>query len=158
MERLFPVNLILAFIWALVSGNFSLLNLIFGFALGALGLWLIREQVGTATYLGRGKRVVSLTLLFLYELILSGVRVAIIVLSPKMPVRPGFVAYHLRVDRDFEIALLANLITLTPGTLSVDVSSDRRVLYIHAIDVPDADALRRDIALGFERKIMEAFR
>ncbi len=64
----------------------------------------------------------------------------------------------MKVDRDFEITLLANLITLTPGTLSVDVSEDRQVLYVHAIDCSDPDETRRDIAEGFERKIMEAFR
>ncbi|RAI32921.1 Na+/H+ antiporter subunit E, partial [Rhodoplanes roseus] len=73
-------------------------------------------------------------------------------------ISPGLIAYPLRVNRDFEITLLANLITLTPGTLSVDVSEDRRTLYIHAIDVPDPDQLKRDIAQGFERKILEAFR
>ena len=80
------------------------------------------------------------------------------VMSPRMEVKPGIFAYPLRVNRDFEITLLANLITLTPGTLSVDVSDDRRILYVHAIDCSDPDRLRQDIAAGFERKIMEAFR
>ena len=81
-----------------------------------------------------------------------------LVLSPKMDLKPGIFAYPLKVDRDFEITLLANLITLTPGTLSVDVSDDRRILYVHALDCSDPDQTRRDIAEGFERKIMEAFR
>tara|TARA_Y100000815_G_scaffold48462_1_gene39614 strand:- start:609 stop:836 length:228 start_codon:yes stop_codon:yes gene_type:complete len=75
-----------------------------------------------------------------------------------MDLKPGIFAYPLKVDRDFEITLLANLITLTPGTLSVDVSSDRRTLYVHAIDASNPEQTRRDIAEGFERKIMEAFR
>ncbi|NKF32215.1 Na+/H+ antiporter subunit E, partial [Pseudomonas sp. BGM005] len=50
------------------------------------------------------------------------------------------------------------LITLTPGTLSVDVSTDRRTLYVHALDCSDPETARRGIANGFERKIMEAFR
>lgn len=158
MQTLFAVNILLALAWAAITGTFTLLNILFGFALGSVGLWLIREQAGTRSYLGRSRRVASLLFLFVYELILSGLRVVAIVLAPRMPLRPGIVAYSLKVDRDFEIALLANLITLTPGTLSVDVSQDRRTLYIHAIDVPDPDALRRDIALGFERKILEAFR
>jgi multicomponent Na+:H+ antiporter subunit E len=99
-----------------------------------------------------------LFLLFIYELVLSAWRVAVIVLSPRMDLKPGIIAYPLKVDRDFEITMLANLITLTPGTLSVDVSDDRRILYVHAIDASDPDATKRDIAEGFERKIMEAFR
>jgi multicomponent Na+:H+ antiporter subunit E len=99
-----------------------------------------------------------LFLLFIYELVLSAWRVAVMVLSPRMDLKPGIIAYPLKVDRDFEITILANLITLTPGTLSVDVSDDRRILYVHAIDASDPEATKRDIAEGFERKIMEAFR
>ena len=158
MTGLFPINILLALLWVAVTGSFNLPNLILGFVLGAVGLFLIREQVGTRSYLGRVRRVASLILLFHYELVKSAVKVAWIALQPKMPLNPGIVAYPLRLDRDFEITLLANLITLTPGTLSLDVSPDRRFLYIHAIDVPDPDALRRDIAGGFERRILEAFR
>jgi multicomponent Na+:H+ antiporter subunit E len=122
-------------------------------------LSLIREQIGTIGYVRRVRRLASLALLFLYELVMSAVRVFKLVLTPDLSkLQPGFVAFPLTVDRDFEIALLANLITLTPGTLSVDVSDNRRTLYIHAIHVPDPEAMKADIATGFERKIMEAFR
>jgi len=158
MTVLFPVNVLLALAWASVTGSFGLANLLFGFVLGAVVLWLIREQIGTRGYLGRSLRIVNLIFLFIYELIMSAVKVAWIVVQPRMPLSPGIIAYPLRVNRDFEITLLANLITLTPGTLSVDVSDDRQTLYIHAVDVPDPDQLKRDIAEGFERKILEAFR
>jgi multicomponent Na+:H+ antiporter subunit E len=72
--------------------------------------------------------------------------------------RPGIIAFPLTVTRDAEITVLANLITLTPGTLSVDVSEDRRILYVHAIDASNKDALIREIARGFETKVKEAFR
>lgn len=155
---LFLVNVLLALAWAAVTGSFSFLNLALGFVLAIFALSLIREQVGSTGYFSRARRVISLALLFLYELVLSAWKVAVMVLSPNMNLKPGIFAYPLKVDRDFEITLLANLITLTPGTLSVDVSDDRRILYVHAIDASDPDAARRDIAEGFERKIMEAFR
>ena len=154
---LFLVNVLLALAWVAVTGILSALNLAFGFALGALALSLIREQVGSVGYLSRVRRIVSLIVLFLYELALSAFRVARIVLRRDMDLHPGIFAYPLRVQRDFEIALLANMITLTPGTLSVDVSEDRSTLFVHAMDVKDPDEARRDIAEGFERKIMEAF-
>jgi multicomponent Na+:H+ antiporter subunit E len=156
--NLYLVNVLMALAWAAVTGSFSLVNLIFGFALGALALSLIREQVGSMGYFSRGRRVLALMALFVYELVLSAIRVAILVLTPDMKLKPGIFAFPLRVDRDFEITLLANLITLTPGTLSVDVSDDRRFLYVHALDCSDPDQTREDIADGFERKIMEAFR
>jgi multicomponent Na+:H+ antiporter subunit E len=155
---LYLANLLLALAWAATSGSFSVPNLLFGLVLGAGVLWLIREQVGGLGYFRRTRMVTLLALLFIRELILSAWRVLVIVLRPRMDLKPGIFAYELTVDRDFEIALLANLITLTPGTLSVDVSPDRKVLYVHALDCSDVDAARRDIAQGFERRIMEAFR
>ena len=154
---LFLINVLLALAWVAVTGVLSALNLAFGFALGALALSLIREQVGSVGYLSRVRRIVSLIALFLGELVLSAVRVARIVLRRDMDLHPGIFAYPLAVDRDFEIALLANMITLTPGTLSVDVSEDRKTLFVHAMDLSDVESVRRDIADGFERKIMEAF-
>ena len=155
---LFLVNVLLALAWSAVTGSFTFLNFAFGFVLAIVALSLIREQVGSIGYFSRARRVISLLLLFVTELVLSAWKVAVLVLSPRMDVKPGIFAYPLRIDRDFEITILANLITLTPGTLSVDVSHDRRILYIHAMDASDPDATRRDIAEGFERKIMEAFR
>lgn len=159
MTGMFLVNVLLAVAWVFVTGSFSVLNGVFGFLLGLAALSLIREQIGTIGYVRRVRRVTGLAGLFLYELLLSALRVFKLVLTPDLSkLEPGFVAYPLTVDRDFEISMLANLITLTPGTLSVDVSDDRRTLYIHAIHVPDPEELRTDIANGFERKILEAFR
>lgn len=152
------VNILLALAWAAVSGSFSQINLLFGFVLSVFALSLIREQVGTTGYLSRSRKIISLALVFLYELVMSAVRVLLLLIQPKMDIKPGIIAYPLKVDRDFEITLLANLITLTPGTLSVDVSHDRSTLYVHTIDCSDPDAIRQDIATGFERKILEAFR
>lgn len=152
------VNLLLMLAWGAMTGSFAELNLIFGFVLGFFAIWLIREQIGTGGYFGKTIRIFSLFMLFLKELAMSAVRVSVLVLKPKMVVHPGIFAFELTVDKDFEIALLANLITLTPGTLSVDVSADRKLLFVHALDCSDIEAAKKDIAEGFERKILEAFR
>ncbi len=156
--NLLLINVLLAIVWMAVTGTYSLLNMAFGFLLGVFALSLIREQVGTVGYFTRLRKVAVLALVFLYELVMSTIRVAITVLSPNMNLKPGIFAYKLEVDRDIEITILANLITLTPGTLSVDVSEDKQYLYVHAIDCSDVDATRRDIADSFERRILEAFR
>ena len=154
---LYAISILMAVIWATVSGSFTLLNLIFGFVLSLLTLYLLRERFVGRDYTSRTRRVLSLVLLVLVELAKSAWRVATLVLSPKMDLKPGVFAYPLTVKSDWEISLLANLITLTPGTLSVDVSEDRQTLYVHALDCSDIEAARRDIADGFEKKIMEAF-
>jgi multicomponent Na+:H+ antiporter subunit E len=151
-------NILLALVWAALTGSFTLVNFAFGLLLSAIALYLVREQLGPPVSFNRVGRIFSLAALFIYELALSGWRVARLVTSRKMELEPGIFAYPLEVDRDFEITLLANLITLTPGTLSVDVSDDRRVLFVHALDCSDADKAVRDIRDGFERKILEAFR
>lgn len=156
--KLFLINVLLALAWTAVTGSFSIANMVLGFALASIALYLIREQVGGLGYFMRLRRIVSLAFLFIYELVMSAWRVALTVMRPNMDIKPGIFIYPLKVDRDSEITLLANLISLTPGTLSLDVSEDRRFLYIHALDCADPEGLRRDIATGFERKILEAFR
>ncbi|MCM2451832.1 Na+/H+ antiporter subunit E [Agrobacterium vitis] len=155
--RLLILNLLMAIIWVAGTGSASLHNLLFGFVLSLAVVGLLREQIGGVSYLNRTWRILSLLLLFLSELAKSAWKVTIMVLSPGLDIKPGIFAFPLSVERDFEITLLANLITLTPGTLSVDVSEDRKILYVHALDCSDPDAARRDIAEGFERKIREAF-
>ena len=100
----------------------------------------------------------SLILLFFKELILSALRVAWLALQPRIAIRPAIIAYPLTVTSDAQITLLANMITLTPGTLSVDVSDDRKWLYVHAIDVASKEELIGSIAAGFETKILEVTR
>lgn len=152
------LNLLAAITWAALSGSASAHNLVLGFVLGALALFLVREPFGSKAYLWRVLAITALALMFLKDLALSAIKVATTVLRPEMNLKPGIFAFPLTVDRDFEITLLANMITLTPGTLSVDVSDDRKTLYVHALDCADPEAISRDIANGFERKIMEAFR
>ena len=152
------LNLLLAVLWVAVSGSATFVNFLFGFIVSAFAIGLIREQAHGVSYLRRVRLILSLTALFFKELALSAWKVAVLVLRRDMNLKPGIFAFPLTVDRDFEITLLANLITLTPGTLSEDVSQDRRVLYVHALDCSDPEGAKRDIAEGFERKIMEAFR
>ncbi|WP_426123500.1 Na+/H+ antiporter subunit E [Pararhizobium sp. PWRC1-1] len=151
------VNLLLMLTWTAVSGSFTVHNLLLGFAVGALSIWLVREQFAVARHRVRPVKLLLLVALFFKELSLSAIKVAILVVRPNMRLRPGIFAFPLSLTRDFEITLLANLITLTPGTLSVDVSEDRRTLYVHALDCHDPAAEKRAISNGFERRIREAF-
>ena len=97
----------------------------------------------------------SLLLGFLVkEMILGAVSVAWLVVRPKLRLRAEFIEYPLTVTTDIQITLLANMITLTPGTLSVDVSDDRRTLLIHALDVAEPEAVIGRIAAGFEAKVL----
>lgn len=153
------IVIVLALIWAAMSGTFSGLNLLLGAGIGAIAVLLLRRSLGKGQSLRKVRSVVSLALLFVYELGVSAVRVAIVVLTPdlKSALRPAIIAFPLSVKSDAEITLLANLITLTPGTLSVDVSEDRDLLYVHTLTLDTREALIADIAAGFEAKVREVF-
>ena len=152
--------LILALIWAAVTGVFSLSNLLLGAFVALAAAFFLRSRLSAPLMSRRAAAAARLLGLFIYELVLSGLRVAVLVLSPNMhrQLRPGFVAFPLGLTSEGEIALLANLITLTPGTLSVDVSEDKKVLLIHVLVIREADTLVHEIANGFERRVAEVFR
>jgi multicomponent Na+:H+ antiporter subunit E len=154
------IVVMLALLWTIVTGAFTLPNLLLGALVGALALLLLRHQLAPLRERSRLVRLTSLALFFLRELMLSAVNVALWTVRPNLEktMSPAIVAFPLSVSRDLEITVLANLITLTPGTLSVDVSDDRKWLYVHALDCKDPEALKQSIASGFERRIIEAFR
>lgn len=151
--------IVLALIWAAMSGTFSGLNLLLGAGIGAIAVSLLRRSLARGRSLRQLRSAISLALLFLYELGVSAIRVAVVVLTPdiKSVLRPAIIAFPLTVKSDAEITLLANLITLTPGTLSVDVSEDRSLLYVHTLTLSSREALIADIAGGFEARIREVY-
>jgi multicomponent Na+:H+ antiporter subunit E len=157
--RLAFLILALAVTWMGINGNFSELNLLLGLVIGSLAAMLLRNTYARPRLLPRIWRSIGLLLLFLRELVLSAVRVAAIVLSPNMKdkIKPAIVAVPLTVRSDAEITLLANMITLTPGTLSIDVSADKHTLYIHVLQLSTREELIADIANGFEAKIQKVF-
>jgi multicomponent Na+:H+ antiporter subunit E len=95
---------------------------------------------------------------FLKELVLSNLRVLWDVVTPGHISRPGIVGVPLSAESELEILLVANLISLTPGTLSVDLSDDRRTLYVHVMFLDDPDRFRQSIKEGLEQRILEVTR
>ena len=152
-------NVILALVWAAATGEFSLPNLLFGFALGYGILFLVRRDLGTGWYVARVPRAVGFGVFYLWQLVKSNFRVAYDVMTPGFQVRPGVIAVPLDAETDIEITLLANLITLTPGTLSLDLSDDRKTLYVHVMYLdPDVEKTRREIKDQLERRVLGVLR
>lgn len=154
----FLANLLLAIVWAALLGEIDLENLVFGFLLGYLVLAWTRSVPGSNAYAARLPRAIGLLLFFLWELVLSTFRVALDVITPRPLRRPGVVAVPLAAETDLEITLLASLITLTPGSLSLDVSEDRKTLFVHTMFLDDPDEFRRRIKEGFERRVLGLLR
>jgi multicomponent Na+:H+ antiporter subunit E len=141
-----------------MTGRLTAGNLLIGTVIGYAVLLPAQGALGLRQSLRRMHRAAGLMAFFAWELVLANLRVARDVVSPRLTMRPGVIAVPLDARTDGEILLLANLITLTPGTLSVDVSEDRRVLYVHAMRVPDRVRLVRSIKDGFERRVLEVLR
>lgn len=157
----FALNIVLALFWAAINSNFSPAGVIVGFLVGYVVVGVAQPLFGGSGYLLRFWYLIYFVLFFLFELFRSSVRVAADVLRPNLygNIQPGIVAIPLEVETDTEITLLANIISLTPGTLSLDLSDDKRVLYIHAMyGGDDPDALRREIKSGLERRVLEVMR
>jgi multicomponent Na+:H+ antiporter subunit E len=156
--RALLLNFLLALTWAAVTGIFSARNLTIGFVLGFFILLFADRTAGRASYIGRIIKLVSFIGFFFWELLKANIRMAHSVITPSTTMRPGVIAIPLSAKTDAEITLLANLITLTPGTLSIDVSTDRKTLYIHAMFIDDVDMMRYEIKAGFERRLLEVLR
>jgi len=147
----------LVFAWVAVTGEVSVANLLEGAVLAGLLVLLLRVPLRRRFRLEKVPKALGLLGYFLKEILLSNASVARILLSPVSSLTPGIVAVPLDLKSDAGITVLANLVTLTPGTLSLDVSPDRRTLYVHAIHVEDPDAFRREVKEGFERRVKEVF-
>jgi len=156
--NLFAWNLALALVWAAVLGELSLTHLLVGFVLGFVILAGVGTLFGSSRYFEKSLRAVEFVLFFVGQLLLSSLRVALDVVTPSHRARPGIVAVPLAARSDAEITLLANLVSLTPGSLSLDVSPDRGTLYVHVMFLDDAESTRRDIKEGFERRVLELLR
>jgi multicomponent Na+:H+ antiporter subunit E len=156
--NLFAVNIVLAVVWAALMASFTLTSLLVGYVLGFGALWLAQPLFDQPqSYFRRVWRILRLTGFFLYELVVSSLRVAWDVITPSHRSNPAIVEMPLDVESDLEILLVTNLISLTPGTLSLDVTPDRKTLIVHAMFADDPEGLVRELKDGMERMVKEVF-
>ena len=158
MKTRFLSNILLTFVWVALTGSFAFLNFLFGFVLSFFILWVTTKNRQEAKYFVLIPKMIAFFFFFIYELIKANLQVAYDVVTPKFYMKPGIVSVPLDAKTDMEITLLANLISLTPGTLSLDVSNDKKVLYIHAMYVTDKQKFIESIKNGFERRLLEILR
>lgn len=170
MRFYLPRIVFFALVWSALKGAFTPLNLVAGVLFGAGVLLFVRPLYADVDYapekatlrntVGLFKRLFwtfELLAYFLYELIKSSIEVAHTVIRPNMNLDPGIVSLPLDCTTGLEITTLANLISLTPGTLSLEVSPDQDKLYVHAMFVGTEEASTRDyIKRTLERRVIRA--
>ncbi|MDD5720660.1 MAG: Na+/H+ antiporter subunit E [Candidatus Krumholzibacteria bacterium] len=150
---LLTLNLVLAGLWVLVTGDPSWLNLGVGLALGYALLWWLWPRDEDRRYFGKLPQTVGFIAFLTVELVHSSLQVALGVMLPRRRA-PAIVCVPLDVRSDVAITLLANLITLTPGTIALGLAQNRRHMLVHAMFATSDDALRRKIKDGYERRVL----
>ncbi|MEK4670198.1 Na+/H+ antiporter subunit E [Niallia sp. FSL R7-0271] len=152
------LNVLLGFMWMVMTVSFEPVAFFKGYLFGLLILYIFRNFFSSRFYLFRILAVLNLTYIFIRELISSNIAVVKTVLKPKLDMKPGIFAYPTILEKNWEITILANLITLTPGTLVIEVSPDNKILYVHALDINDAQESIDSIKNTFEKAILEVGR
>jgi multicomponent Na+:H+ antiporter subunit E len=156
--NLFLLNLLLAAGFVIVLESFTLQTLLIGFAAGYGALWLTRPLYPDSHYFQRVPATLRLLGFFIKALFISNLQVLWDVVTPSQISRPGIIRMPLDARTDLEIMLVANLISLTPGTLSIDLSEDRTQLYVHVMFLDDPASTRRELKNGLEKRVLEVLR
>ena len=150
------INIVIAIIWTFLQNNYSIASFLFGYAIGLFLLFMLRRFLVSEFYFTRVWSFIKLIFLFLKELVKANIDVIKIVLNPNLSnYHPGIVAVPTVLETNLEITLLASLISLTPGTISMDFSDDNKIIYIHSIHIADKEELIHQIHNTFERAILE---
>lgn len=160
MKRWLPqplLSLCLLLVWLLLSNSLTVGQLLLGTALAvALPLYTVRFWPDRPRLL-RPVKLLRYIAVLLWDISLANLVVARLILDPTRKLRPAFIRLPLDLCNDFAIVVLANTVSLTPGTVSADLSLDRRTLLIHALDVEDEAQLIAQIKFRYERPLQEIF-
>lgn len=154
----FTLNLLYTLIWVALTGKTEISNFLFGFLISFGIMYLVNPNEKTGGYFRRVPNVIGFILFFIIELVKANIQVAFDVLTRKDHMKPGIVGIPLDAETDLEITLLANFVSLTPGTLSLDISTDRKTLYVHGMYIEDVESFIINVKMGFERRLLNILR
>ena len=152
------INLFTGFLWMFFQDDWSILSFFSGYLFGLFVLFILGRFISAKYYLFTLQAVVNLFLLFIYELFTSSILVIGKTIKPKIDIKPGIFSLETSLQGDIEVTLLALLLTLTPGSVVIDISPDNKVFYIHAMDIPElSDAVLKS-KIKFEEAIKKVTR
>lgn len=140
-------NCVLTLAWVALTGTVTIGNTVVGFLIGTGILMLAGRAIGAPAYVQTVSAAVVLVAAFLRDLVIANLAVARDILRRQSQLRPGIIRVPLEAKTDSEITTFANLLTLTPGSTSLDVSEDRSTLYLHVVylDSGGPDATRDEV-------------
>jgi multicomponent K+:H+ antiporter subunit E len=151
------LTVVLAVCWPVLNQSWSLGHVLLGLALAVVVPWFTEPLREQRPNIGKPRVIVRLALCVLKDIVTSNIDVARLILGKEAAIRPAFVWFPLTVTDPHAIVALAGIITMTPGTLSADITPDRRHLLVHALHVDDEAALIATIHERYEQPLMEIF-
>jgi len=161
LARIFPHPILtglLTLVWLLLVNRYSINSLLFGLFLGTVIPFITRPYWPNRPRLHHPIKILAYIGIVIWDIILANFTVAKIVLfKPNAARKPAWVTVPLDLKSPEAITALAGTITLTPGTVSADLSAGGHYLLVHCLDAPDPDAIRDDIKTRYERRLMEIF-
>jgi len=155
--RFFLLNILVALLWMLMWGEFDLYLLFGGFVVGYLLLGLVSRTTGATNYGVRVWKLLSFLAYFIKILVIANLQVAWEIVTPKFNMTPRIIRYDVTGMTAVQVTTLANSITLTPGTLSADVSDDGKSLFIHCMYARDREQAVRGLDELRDRIMQEVF-
>lgn len=151
------LTLLLTLLWLLLNNTLSVGHLLLGLFLG----WSIPLLVGgfllEVPPVRKPLKLCLFLLKVLFDILVANAQVARLVLGPKDRLRPAFIEVPMLIENEFVLATLANIISLTPGTVSAGLSPDHKTLVVHALDAPDIQQLIADVKSNYEAPLLEIF-
>jgi len=158
MVKQLLMNILLSFIWVALTGELYFLNFMVGFVMGFFILWLMNRNESDKRYFNRVPKIIGFIFFFLWEMIRANIQVAYDVITPKFFMQPGIIKYRMNAKTDFEINMLSTMVALTPGTIVIDVSKDKKVIYIHVMYLKNKEKFIRQLKDVSERRLLEILR
>lgn len=152
------LNLLIAFVWMLLNESWNIIIFGIGYVIGFFIILMMRRFFPEQFYGRKIIFIIKLFSLFIMELIKSSVVVAIQVTRPKLNIQPGIFRSETILETDLEITLLSTLLTLTPGSVVMEIDPEAGVMYIHAMDVTEFQNSISITKRKFERAIIEVMR
>lgn len=152
------LNLLIAFIWMFFHETWDVLTFAVGYTIGLFIIFSLRRFFPDPFYPKKMLAIVKLLIIFIRELIKSTLVVIRQVTRPTINVKPGIFRIKTQLETNWEITILSCLVTLTPGSVVLEVAGEERVLFIHAMDIPEGEEMVLDSIAIFERAIMEVTR
>ena len=161
MRRLFPhpyLSVTLALVWMLLVNRWAVGSLVFAIMIGVALPWLITPYWPNTARIKAPHRIPGYLAIVLADIVKANFAVARIVLfTPRSDLKPAWVTVPLDLRQPEAITALAATITLTPGTLTCDISEDGRALLIHCLHAPDPAAVLDEIKTRYEARLKEIF-